>query len=238
MPISLEKRITRNFSLRLDSQYLSVSGPAVHASGWNAMGLQAKYLFYENDPHEIFTTFILRATTPTGAGSAGQGNPLTVYSYLVFNKGMGDLPVSWIRPFAIQTDIAGIAPFGSGPQPLSPYVGLADFGDAFRFDGALEYSLLYLHDVVGAVVPAWLRPITPAVEVRTLVNLSSGGHEGATAGYLSYELNYQAPKYQLSLAYQEPYGFQAPFVGRQWLLYVTFYYGWILRDLGFHATPF
>ncbi len=237
-PITLEKRLTHSMSIRFESHYEDVETPGGAHSGFQYFGVQGKYMFYENAPHEIMATAIVRATTPMGASQAGQGNPLTLYGYLLFNKGMGDIPVSWIRPFAIQSDIAGITPFGNGPEPLSPYVGLYDFQDSFRFDGALEYSFLYLHDVVCWNVPKVLDQIVPAVEARTLVNESSNGHQGATAGYTSYEINYQTDWYQIGLAYQAPYGVDSSFIGKRGMLYMTFFYGWILKKMGYHATPF
>ncbi|MHB1564933.1 MAG: hypothetical protein ACYCXP_12775 [Leptospirillum sp.] len=155
-PVMLEKRMTHHFSLRLDTHYIDLWTPNHTYSGFQYAGIQGKYLMYENDPHEIFTTFIMRGIVPVGGTPVGQGNPFTLYSYLVFNKGLGDVPVSWIRPFAFQTDMAGIVPFGNGPMALSDFMGTYDFGDSIRFDGAIEYSLLYLHDIIGVNVPAFL----------------------------------------------------------------------------------
>jgi hypothetical protein len=237
-PVMLEKRMTHHFSLRLDTHYIDLWTPNHTYSGFQYAGIQGKYLMYENDPHEIFTTFIMRGIVPVGGTPVGQGNPFTLYSYLVFNKGLGDVPVSWIRPFAFQTDMAGIVPFGNGPMALSDFMGTYDFGDSIRFDGAIEYSLLYLHDIIGVNVPAFLAHLTPAVESRTLINLSNNGYYGRTEGYLSYEMNYQADWYQLSLAYQSPYGQDASFEGQRYVFYTTFFYGWLLRKMGYHATPY
>ncbi|AKS22707.1 MAG: hypothetical protein C75L2_00050005 [Leptospirillum sp. Group II 'C75'] len=237
-PIMLEKRLTHHFSVRLDTHYIDLWTPNKGYEGFQYLGLQGKLLLYENDPHEIFTTFILRGITPVGGSPVGQGNPFTLYSYLVFNKGLGDVPVSWIRPFAFQTDVAGIVPFGDGPMPLSDFMGTYDYGDFFRFDGAIEYSFLYLHDILGVPMPSFFAHLTPAVESRTLVNLSNNGYYGLTEGYLSYEVNYQADWYQVSVAYQQPYGADSSFLGQRYVLYTTFFYGWLLRKMGYHATPY
>jgi hypothetical protein len=236
-PIMLEKRLTHRFSLRVDTHYIDLWTPDHTYTGFQYAGLQGKLLLYENDPHEIFTTFIMRGITPVG-GAVGQGNPFTLYSYLVFNKGLGDLPNRWLRPLAFQTDIAGIVPFGNGPMPLSDFMGTYDYGTSFRFDGAIEYSLLYLHDIIGVSMPDFLAHLTPAVESRTLVNLSDNGFYGLTEGYLSYEMNYQADWYQISVAYQQPYGADSSFMGQRYVLYTTFFYGWLLKKMGLHATPY
>ncbi len=237
-PIMLEKRLTHHFSLRVDTHYIDLWTPGKGYSGFQYAGLQGKLLLYENDPHEIFTTFIMRGITPVGGSPVAQGNPFTLYSYLVFNKGLGDLSSFWLRPIAFQTDVAGIVPFGNGPMPLSDFTGLNDYGDSFRFDGAIEYSLMYLHDIEGVKMPDFLAHLTPAVESRTLVNLSHNGYYGATEGYLSYEMNYQADWYQVSVAYQQPYGADSSFMGQRYVLYTTFFYGWLLKKMGYHSTPF
>ena len=237
-PIMLEKRLTHHFSVRVDTHYISLWTPGKGYSGFQYAGLQGKLLLYENDPHEIFTTFIMRGITPVGGSAVGQGNPFTLYSYLVFNKGLGDLSSRYLRPFALQTDIAGIVPFGNGPMPLSDFMGTYDFGNSFRFDGALEYSLMYLHDIEGVKMPDFFAHLTPAIESRTLVNLSNNGYYGLTEGYLSYEMNYQADWYQVSVAYQQPYGADSSFMGQRYVLYTTFFYGWLLKKMGYHSTPF
>lgn len=237
-PVMLEKRITHHFSVRVDTHYIDLWTPNHGYSGFQYAGLQGKLLLYENDPHEIFTTFIMRGVIPVGGTPVGQGNPFTLYSYCVFNKGLGDVPVSWIRPLAFQTDVAGIVPFGNGPMPLSDFIGTLDYGDSIRFDGAVEYSLLYLHDIIGVQMPAFIAHLTPAVESRTLVNLSNNGYYGLTEGYLSYEMNYQADWYQVSLAYQQPYGTDSSFMGQRYVLYTTFFYGWLLKKMGYHSTPY
>ena len=237
-PVMLEKRLTHHFSLRVDTHYMALWTPGRTYEGFQYAGLQGKLLLYENDPHEIFTTFIMRGITPVGGSAVGQGNPFTLYSYLVFNKGLGDLSSRYLRPFALQTDIAGIVPFGDGPMPLSDFMGTLDYGNSFRFDGALEYSLMYLHDIEGVRMPDFLAHLTPAVESRTLVNLSNNGYYGLTEGYLSYEMNYQADWYQVSVAYQQPYGADSSFMGQRYVLYTTFFYGWLLKKMGYHATPY
>ena len=237
-PVMLEKRLTHHFSLRVDTHYIALWTPGKTYEGLQYAGLQGKLLLYENDPHEIFTTFIMRGITPVGGSAVGQGNPFTLYSYLVFNKGLGDLSSRYLRPFALQTDIAGIVPFGDGPMPLSDFMGTYDYGNSFRFDGALEYSLMYLHDIEGVKMPDFFAHLTPAVESRTLVNLSNNGYYGLTEGYLSYEMNYQADWYQVSVAYQEPYGADSSFMGQRYVLYTTFFYGWLLKKMGYHATPY
>ena len=237
-PVMLEKRLTHHFSLRVDTHYIALWTPSRTYSGFQYAGLQGKLLLYENDPHEIFTTFIMRGITPVGGSPVGEGNPFTLYSYLVFNKGLGDLSASWLRPLAFQTDVAGIVPFGNGPMPLSDFMGTLDYGNSFRFDGAIEYSLLYLHDILGVRMPDFLAHLTPAIESRTLVNLSNNGYYGLTEGYLSYEMNYQADWYQVSVAYQQPYGADTSFTGQRYVLYTTFFYGWLLKKMGFHSTPY
>ncbi len=237
--ITIEKRLWYNFSLQVGTQYDAVFAPDLTTSGFEFEEIQGKYLVYENAAHEIMATFIERALfSPQDSLVSKQSYPLQLNSYFLFNKGLGDVPVRFLRPFAIQSDVVWTQPFGSAPQPLAPYLGGAYYDQAFRFDFALEYSLLYLNDVVGQSVPSFLQHLTPAVELRTITNLSNNGFYGQTAGYLSYELNYQAPWYQISVAYQRSFGPDAPFAGQALLLYATYFYDDLLRRLGFNPTPF
>ncbi|MHB1563320.1 MAG: hypothetical protein ACYCXP_04390, partial [Leptospirillum sp.] len=104
-----------------------------------------------------------------------------------------------------------------------------------------KFSLFFNPTLVSRGTLTWscfLAHLTPAVESRTLINLSNNGYYGRTEGYLSYEMNYQADWYQLSLAYQSPYGQDASFEGQRYVFYTTFFYGWLLRKMGYHATPY
>ncbi len=237
VPFTLEKRLTERFSLQAGSLDETVFAPGFHPTGLAYAELQGKYLFFESDEHEAMASLIGRLLTPSGAPNVGQGNPLTLNTYLVLSKGFGDLPIGWFRPFAFQGDIALLTPFGSGPQPLARYLGLDEFGETLRFDAALEYSLLYLNDIMGVHVPPFFNQLTPAVEARTLTNLASNGYRGVTAGYVSYELNYQASWYQISVAFQQPVGRDGPIHTYNWLLYTTFFYDDLLSRLGFNPTP-
>jgi hypothetical protein len=95
-----------------------------------------------------------------------------------------------------------------------------------------------LHDIEGVRMPDFFAHLTPAVESRTLVTLSHNGFYGLTEGYLSYEMNYQADLYQVSVDHQQPYGADSSFVGQRYVLYTTFFYGWLLKKMGDHSTPF
>jgi hypothetical protein len=236
--LTVEKRLWYNFSLQIGAQYDAVFAPGFTTSGWEFEEIQGKYLIYENAAHEIMVTWIERALfSPQSSLVSKESYPFELNSYFLFNKGFGDLPISLLRPFAIQSDGVWTQPFGSAPQPLAPYLGAAFYDQALRFDLALEYSLLYLNDVVGRSVPSFLMHFTPAVEMRILTNFANNGYYGQTAGYLSYELNYQAPWYQISFAYQRSFGPDAPFSGQSFLVYATYFYDDLLRKLGFNPTP-
>jgi len=236
-PFTIEKRLTERFSLQIGTQYTALFAPNLQTSNFQFFSLQGKYMLFLNAPHEIMASLIVKALAPSQLGKIGQDNPLTIYSYLVFNKGLGDLPWRLIRPFALQSDIAWIQPVGAGQEPLADYYGLADFDQTFRFDLCLEYSLLYLNDIVGIRVPNYLAQLTPAIEARGLTNLSNNGYYGRSAGYLSYELNYQSSWYQVSAAYQQSFGADAPFRGWNIFLYYTYFYDDLLSRLGLAPTP-
>lgn len=238
LPLTVEKRLTPHFSLQIGAQYEALFAHDFETDGFASVEAQGKYLLYLNGTHEIMTSFIVRALAPTQTSKVGQGNPLTMSYYLVFNKGLGDLPIGWLRALAIQSDAAWINPIGNGPSPLAAYQGFSGFGAALRFDFELEYNLPYLNHVLEVPFPRFVARLSPAVECRVLTNMAkAGGHQGLTTGFLSYELNYQAPLYQVSLAYQQPFGSRAPFTGQSVILFVTCFYDNLLTELGFNPTP-
>jgi hypothetical protein len=237
--LTIEKRLFYNFSLQVGTQYDAVFAPHLATSGFEFEEIQGKYLIYESAVHEFMATFIERALfSPQDSLVSRQSYPFQLNSYVVINKGLNELPISFLKPFAIQSDAVWTQPFGTSPQPLAPYLGAAYYDQALRFDLALEYSMLYLNDVVGHSVPSYLLHLTPAIEARILTDFSNNGHYGQTAGYLSYELNYQASWYQISAAYQRYFGPDAPFYGQSFVLYATYFYDDLLHSWGFNPTPF
>lgn len=223
VPLSIEKRITSRFSVEAATQ---LDGPPAESAGaWTdtGWGLQGKYLFGLSAKREIMASAIVKGDAPAGPPLSSQ-NPWALNEYLVFNKGFGDLPQEWLRPLALQSDIGTESPFADAPD-----------GRFLRTDLVLEYSLAYLNDIVGAPVPPEWRQMTPAVEWR---NRDDWAQEG-DGGFLSWELNWQAKTWQLSLAYQNPYGAAVSgFAGTQVQLYLTLYYDNLLQKLGFNPTPY
>lgn len=223
VPVSVEKRITSRFSVEAATQ---LDGPPAESAGaWTdaGWGLQGKYLFGLSAKREIMASAIVKGDAPAGPPLFSQ-TPWALNEYLVFNKGFGDLPQNWLRPLALQSDVGAESPFADAPD-----------GRFLRTDLVVEYSLAYLNDIVGAPVPPGLRHVTPAVEWRN----RDGWEQGEDGGFLSWELNWQAKTWQLSLAYQNPYGAAVSgFAGTQVQLYLTLYYDNLLQRLGFDPTPY
>ncbi len=223
VPVSIEKRLTTRFSMEAATQF--DGPPASRAGAWTdtGWGLQGKYLFGLSAKREIMASAIVKGNAPAGPPIASQ-NPWALNEYLVFNKGFGDLPQEWLRPLALQSDVGAESPFANAPA-----------GRYLRTDLVLEYSLAYLNDIVGAPVPPGWRQVTPAVEWRNREDWA----QGEDGGFLSWELNWQAKTWQLSLAYQNPYGAAVSgFAGTQVQLYLTLYYDNLLQQLGFNPTPY
>lgn len=238
LPLTVEKRLTPRLSLQIGTQYEALFARDFETDGFTSVEAQAKYLLYLSDKREIMTSLIARALAPTQTSKVGVGNPLTMTYYLVLNKGLGDLPIGWLRAFAFQSDAAFINPIGDGASPLAAYQGLGEFGDTLKFDFELEYNLPYLNHVLEIPLPRFVARLSPAVECRVLTNMAkTGGHQGLTAGFLSYEMNYQSSWYQVSAAYQRPFGADAPFRGGGVVLFATYFYDNLLSKLGFDPTP-
>ncbi len=107
-------------------------------SGWDNLELGLKYEAYANERREFVLSPALFATLPIGSKRVvDQETALT--PMLLYGKGLGDLPLPHLRPFAIQGDI-GLTASLENPHEKQ-----------FLYDTVLMYSIPYLdHWVRGA----------------------------------------------------------------------------------------
>ena len=142
---SVEKQLTKNFSLELSCAFDSVSRSREHSSeGIDGVEILPKWVLFTSEQHEAVIAigadlFPSSGDPAKGAETHSRGGPL-----LLWEKGLGDLPDSpplhYLRPFALQSEM-GYLPAWGGPQ-----------ADEFIFNLTVEYSLRYLADS-GAPLP-------------------------------------------------------------------------------------
>jgi hypothetical protein len=136
--------------------------------GFDSIEVSGKYLFYENDEHEILMSAGLVVDIGgTGAASFGDDGSSTFTPTYYFGKGMGDLPDSMalLKPFAITGTLGvAIAQNRSNPDVLQPGI-------------TVQYSMPYLKSAVKDYdLPNFLNHLIPVVEIPLSVGLNNGAH--------------------------------------------------------------
>ncbi len=179
-----DKRITERLGIAINDSYVvRTTGSDKTRTGWQDLVGTVKFQTYVNGPHEFIVSLGLirefghTGTAHIGADEYGNTTP-TVY----FGKGLGDLPIGFLRPLAI-TGTAGFSiadrelKAGQPPSDLAanasaPITGIAaqQFNNGYsnRWVGGLsvQYSIPYLQSQVRDVgLHGFLGHLVPLVEV-------------------------------------------------------------------------
>jgi hypothetical protein len=200
-----DKTITKNFGLGINDAYVvSSTAHDKTRTGFQDISVTAKYQAWVNAEHEFIVSLgVIRefgrtGTVHIGADQYGNTTP-TVY----FGKGLGDIPVPWLRPFAV-TGTFGFSVADKELKATSPAPGLAasmlggvtglmsqtfNNGYSNRWVGglSLQYSLPYytsqvkdlgLPDFVNSLVPvvefAWSSPAAKPSDLGTQAVFAPG----------------------------------------------------------------
>ncbi len=162
---SYAKRITDRLgvSVQLGQSFYDVAN-AKGRNGWQDITVGAKYQAYVNAPHEVLVSLgVTRELPHTGSAQTGADTVGNTKPTLYFGKGMGDLPVQALRPFAI-TGTVGYQVSDKKPSSVDTTNG----GYENRIVGGLtlQYSIPYLQSQVHHYdLPGWAEKLTPIVEL-------------------------------------------------------------------------
>lgn len=155
------KTITEDLGIGINGNY--VSSPSQGLNGWDniTITLKDQHPCAQHYEHEelAWSLGVAREITRTGSKQlAGLGAIDTVGSTsptFYFGKGLGDLPVSLLRPLAITGEVSRQFSDNAGVSP-----------SAWNYAASLQYSMPYLQQHVKALnAPQWLTRLTPLVEV-------------------------------------------------------------------------
>ena len=195
-----DKTITPTTALILNGGYdiQQMNGSKTQA-GFENLYITGKWQAYTNVAHEFVASLgVIRelggtGTTHTGGDRYGSTSP-TGY----FGKGMGDLPVGFLRPFAVTGElsytVADRELKSSQPPPVSPGASASspfDTGIAAQLNNAnnnawsggvtLQYSIPYLQSQVKNVgLGGFLGNLVPLVEFTWSSPASSPSTQGTT----------------------------------------------------------
>jgi hypothetical protein len=137
--VEFSKRLTETFALSAGGAWVNTAA----TEGWDDFSLGAKYVFFNNAPHEFMAAAAIDWDIGgTGAERAGVETASTYTPALLLGKGMGDLPVKWLKPFAV-TGTMGVA-FPSDTHEADGTVNPRKL----IWGGTVQYSLPYLQQHV------------------------------------------------------------------------------------------
>jgi hypothetical protein len=209
--VELDKRITENFGVSLATGYSWLQTPgAKTANGWQNIDLGVKYKFYVNAEHEFMASVGLRREFARTGANGSNGNTLgnddgsSTAATLYFGKGLGDLPIGYLRPLAItgtlsyrvadkKLKITGADPISGDP--------LFNNGGSNQWDGGLtlQYSMLYLStQVKDLALPDWVNRLTPLVELSWSSPASKPNND-STQYLFGVGVNYTAANYAVTV---------------------------------------
>ena len=185
--VDFSKRVTADFGVGFGAAWLRQQprgGP--RQQGFDNFALNAKYQFFQSDPHETILSVGIDADLGgTGARRVGAESFSTITPAVFAGRGFGDLPdqLRFLRPFALTGSV------GIGVPTRSSSTALDDDGNpvteqnphVLKLGFAIEYSLSYLHSFVKDIgLPAPLRNAVPIVEVALQKPIDRG--RGPTVG--------------------------------------------------------
>lgn len=194
-----DKRITPETALIINYGYdvLDVENAKTQA-GFENLSITGKWQAYTNAAHEFVVSLGISreiggtGTTHTGADRYGSTSPIGY-----FGKGLGDLPIGFLRPLAVTGELSytiadkelkALAPQASPGQPAA---APPDAGIAAQFNGgnnntwfggiSIQYSIPYLQSQVKDVgLRGVLRDLIPLVEFTWSAPASSPSSVGTT----------------------------------------------------------
>ncbi len=205
----LSKRLSPDLGISLAGTFTMLDpdeGSSV--SGFNNLEVSAKYVFFQNAPHEVLLALGLGWDVGgTGSKKVDAESFDTWTPQLFFGKGFGDLPdqIALMKPFAI-TGVLGLAvpsrvhtkTFETDDdgnvdvkKPLNPTV--------FQWGFSFQYNLQYLQSYVRDVgLPAPLNRMIPIVELA-LETPVDGRNAGRTTGTVNPGIIWFGRYFQLGL---------------------------------------
>ena len=191
------KRITEDFAISISptwSKLYSPGGPTmVGASGFQNLETAFKYRVYKNDEHEfVFSAGLSIEWGGSGAQSVGAERFSTYTPTIYFGKGMGDLPVDLMRPFAVTGVLGYTLPgntatrsvTGTDPDTGEQLVDTEFHPRILVWGGSLQYSMPYLKSaVVDLALPDVVNHLIPIMEASLQSPVSNTFMSGrATTG--------------------------------------------------------
>jgi hypothetical protein len=197
-----DKRITENFGFAINEGYSWLRQPGMKtANGWQNLEVTLKYKPYVNAEHEFMMSVgLVRDIARTGANGSngavlGNDDSGSTTPTFYFGKGLGDLPIGYLRALAI----TGTLGYQIADKKLKIIDPAGDFnnGTANGWNGGMsvQYSMLYLSSQVKDFsLPDWVNRLTAVVET-TWSSSASKPNDTSTQYLIGVGVNYTTLHY-------------------------------------------
>jgi hypothetical protein len=169
-----DKRITETFGFALNEGYNWLTQPgAKTANGWQNLVVTLKYKPYVSAEHEFMMSVGVQrvfagvgAQGPNGGVLDNDPSSSTIPTFY-FGKGFGDIPVGWLRPFAVTGELGyQVADEKLKLNPASPTGFNNGISNGWTGGLSLQYSIRYLSTQVKDYgLSDFVNKLTPVVEL-------------------------------------------------------------------------
>ena len=203
------KRITEDFAVSFSPTWTRLSppgGPMMSgASGFQNLETTFKYRLYKNPEHEFVMSAGLNIEWGgSGAQDVGADRFTTYTPTFYFGKGLGDLPIGWMRAFAVTGQVGYAFPSSTATVTFDPDSGDIDteFNPRVLVWGAtLQYSMPYLKaSVVDLGLPDFFNHLIPLVEASLEAPVANTLSSGTvTTGTINPGVIYVGSSYQVGI---------------------------------------
>ena len=182
-----DKTITEHFGFSISSDYVTQHNAGISTRGFDNVTAGLKDEFYCDNEHELMASVgVFHVFGGTGSSKI-VSTTTTVGSTaptLFFGKGLGDLPIGYLRPLAITGEVGYAI---SDTQRVQP--------NEWDYALSLQYSIPYLQQHVKDLgLPGFLGHLTPLIEVA--LSRPAGL---ATTGTISPGILYDADTWQFGV---------------------------------------
>ena len=219
------KLITEDFAVSFSPTWTHLYAPGgpmmTGASGFQNLETTFKYRVYKNVEHEFVASVGLNIEWGgSGAQDVGADRFTTYTPTFYFGKGLGDIPVNWIRPFAITGQVGYAIPSSSSTVTVDPDSGDVDTEYNPRvlvWGASLQYSMPYLKSaVVDLGLPDFFNRLIPLVEASLQTPVANTMSFGTvTTGTINPGVIYVGDTYQVGIEAMIPVNRQSGSVGRR-----------------------
>jgi hypothetical protein len=184
-----DKTITEDLGVAINGDYFTQRGGGQNLSGWDNTTVTLKDQLPCSEANEFMVSVgVIREFAKSGSANlvtAGAIDSVSNTAPTVYvGKGLGDLPIGYLRPLAITGELG--YQFSDSPR-ASP--------NQWAYSASLQYSMPYLQQHVKALdIPEFMTRMIPLVEI----SLSTPPH-GPTSGIIAPGFLYEGNTWQVGV---------------------------------------